>query len=185
MRPDVHAPRIVVASGMAGTGVSTVAAEMQSAAPALNVVEAGARWTDIIEACMPGFARMIVVTTHDLVAVSSTYALIKLVRDRFPDARVEVLVNRSGAREALRTYERVQGAASHFLGETVGYAGSVPDAALDTEHGGAERPERRDGTPLGRAAVMALDDLATRLDEELTQTVGRGVLRPGERRMAL
>src|SRR5689334_9207109 len=81
----LRAPRVIVASGMAGTGVTTVATELGSSAPALRVVDAGARWADIAEACAPGFARMLVVTTHDLVSVTAAYALVKMTRDRFPE----------------------------------------------------------------------------------------------------
>lgn len=209
MPHDLHAPRVVIASGMATTGVSTIAMLMQEAAPALNVVEGGSRWADILGACTPGFARMIVVTTHDIVSVSSAYALIKLVRDRFPNAPIEVLVNRSEERDALRTYGRIQAAASHFLGEMVGYAGSVPDAAPNMEEESEENMMANAATNgatavaanalIGDVAVprtlgddftvsiqatMALHDLATRLDEELVPTTaGRGALRPAERRM--
>ncbi|MGI8545810.1 MAG: MinD/ParA family ATP-binding protein, partial [Gemmatimonadaceae bacterium] len=210
MPHDLSAPRVVIASGMAKTGVSTVAALIQHAAPALNVVDGGLRWADILEACTPGFVRMIVVTTHDIVSVSSAYALIKLVRDRFPDAPVEVLVNRSEARDALKTYERIQAAASHFLGEMVGYAGSVPEAAQELDGRNAGRDAGGDAdsdlgagahfheaavvdvvadtsAPVssiigGGQAIMALQDLATRLDGELIPTTaGRGALRRGER----
>lgn len=213
MPHDLNAPRVVIASGMAATGVSTIATLMQEAASALNVIDGGSRWADISEACTPGFARIMVVTTHDVVSVSSAYALIKLVRDRFPDAPIEVLVNRSEARDALKTYERIQVAASHFLGEMVGYAGSVPEAAQELEErstgagagasagasagAGAHFHEASIvgaavdmSAPVnsiigGRQAMMALHDLATRLNEELVPTTaGRGALRRGERRMA-
>ncbi len=209
MPHDLSAPRVVIASGMAKTGVSTVAGFLQDAAPALNVVDGGSRWADILEACTPGFVRMIVVTTHDIVSVSSAYALIKLVRDRFPDAPIEVLVNRSEARDALKTYERIQAAASHFLGEMVGYAGSVPEAAQELDDRNAGRDADSDigagahfheasvvgavadaSAPVnsiigGGQAMMALQDLATRLDGELIPTTaGRGAQRRGERRIA-
>ncbi len=205
MPHDLNAPRVVIASGMAVTGVSTIATLMQDAAPALNVVDGGSRWADISEACTPGFVRMIVVTTHDIVSVSSAYALIKLVRDRFPDAPIEVLVNKSEARDALKTYERIQTAASQFLGEMVGYAGSVPEAAqeLDDRNAGNDAgagEHFHEASIVGAAAdtsapvssiiggghaMMALHDLATRLNEELVPTTaGRGALRRGERRIA-
>jgi len=184
MPHDLSAPRIIVASGMSGTGVSSVSAHMQHAAPGLNIIDAGSRWTDIAEACAPGFTRMIVVTTHDIIAITSSYALIKLVRDNFTDAPLELLVNSSDERDALKTYERIQVACSHFLGETVGYAGSVP-----TDDGEQEPGERDVTKPtraaLGAAASMAIQNLATRLDEELEATVLRGSWRHGERRGAL
>lgn len=202
MPHDLRTPRVVIASGMAGTGVSTIARIMQEAVPTLNVVDGGSRWADILEACTPGFARVVVVTTHDIVSVSSAYALIKLVRDRFPDASIEVLVNQSEERDALKTYERIQGAASHFLGEMVGYAGSVPEATSEPSESEADgemgaplqnssadaavdAPVRGNSIGVSRQAMMALQDLATRLDDELVPTTaGRGVSRSGERRMA-
>ena len=184
MPHDLSTPRIVVASGMAGTGVSTVSARLQEAAPGLNIMDAGSKWTDISEACAPGFARMIVVTTHDIIAITSSYALIKLVRENFTDAPLEVLVNASEERDALKTYERIQVACSHFLGETVGYAGSVPHDAVEQEPG-EMRAMHLPRAVIGASAVAALHNLATRLDEELEATVLRGSWRNGERRAAL
>ena len=184
MLPDPSAPRIVVASGMSATGVSSVTACLQDAAPGMNIVDAGSTWSDIEEACAPGFTRMIVVTTHDIIAITSSYALIKMVRDHFTDAPLEVLVNASEERDALKTYERIQVACSHFLGETVGFAGSVPDDPVE------KGPEEKTATSrarggMGTAAVMALQNLATRLDEELGATMLRGSWRHGDRRAAL
>lgn len=174
----MRAPRVIVASGMSGTGVSTVAAEMGAGAPALRVIDAGARWVDVAEACAPGFARMLVVTTHDLVSITAAYALVKMTRDRFPESEIEILVNRSEARDALRTYERIQVAASHFLNEAVGYAGAVPDDVGETQDAAGH-------TSIGPGAILALHDLATRVEEEeLGHTATRSGLRVGERRTA-
>jgi MinD-like ATPase involved in chromosome partitioning or flagellar assembly len=184
MPHDLSAPRIIVASGMSGTGVSSVSAGLQDAAPGLNVIDAGSRWTDITEACAPGFTRMIVVTTHDIISITSSYALIKLVRDHFTDAPLELLVNSSEERDALKTYERIQVACSHFLGETVGYAGSVPTDASEQEPGEKDAVKSARAA-LGATAIMAIHNLATRLDEELEATVLRGSWRHGERRGVL
>jgi MinD-like ATPase involved in chromosome partitioning or flagellar assembly len=190
MQHELTTPRIVVASGMSGTGVSSVSAHLQEAASGLNIVDAGHLWSDISEACAPGFVRMIVVTTHDIVAITASYALIKLVRDRFTDAPIEVLVNASEARDALRTYQRIQVACSHFLGETVGYAGSVPGDLMGQEQGHEQEPgEKRTTQParakLGADAVAAIQNLATRLDEELEAATLRNGWRHGERRVVL
>jgi len=170
----MRAPRVIVASGMSGTGVSTVAAELGAGAPALRVIDAGARWVHVAEA----FARMLVVTTHDLVSITAAYALVKMTRDRFPESEIEILVNRSEARDALRTYERIQVAASHFLNEAVGYAGAVPDDVGETQDAAGH-------TSIGPGAILALHDLATRVEEEeLGHTATRSGLRVGERRTA-
>jgi len=169
-------PRIVVASGMQGTGVSTITDVLQRATPALNVVDGGSSWTDISEACAPGFAKLIAVTTHDIVSVSSTYALVKMVRDRFPAAPIEVLVNLSETRDALKTYERIQLAASHFLQETVGYAGAIP-------HDGPTEGQDHVGSMIGEGAVFAIQDVAIRLDEELSAVESRTAIRAEQRRM--
>jgi MinD-like ATPase involved in chromosome partitioning or flagellar assembly len=184
MQRDPGAPRIVVASGMSGTGVSSVCSHMQDAIPGLDFVDAGSQWADISDACAPGFARMIVVTTHDVISITSAYALIKLAREQFTDAPIEVLVTASEERDALKTYERIQVACSHFLGETVGYAGSVPDDVGQQEPG--EKTARHSGSAqLGAHAIAALHNLATRLDEELEVNVLRGSWRHSERRAAL
>jgi MinD-like ATPase involved in chromosome partitioning or flagellar assembly len=184
MPRDLSAPRIVVASGMAGTGVSAVCVNLQEGAPGLNILDAGSTWTNISETCAPGFTRMIVVTTHDIISITSAYALIKLVRETFTDAPLEVLVNASEERDALKTYERIQVACSHFLGETVGYAGSVPNDSEEQEPGEMGTTQLTHAI-LGVAAIAALHNLATRLDEELEATVLRGSWRHGERRAAL
>jgi MinD-like ATPase involved in chromosome partitioning or flagellar assembly len=185
MLHELTTPRVVVASGMSGTGVSSVSACLQDAVPGLNIMDAGSRWSDITEACAPGFARMIIVTTHDIIAITSSYALIKLVRDRFTDAPIEVLVNASEERDALRTYERIQVACSHFLGETVGYAGSVPSDAVEQEPGETRAMHSTPAATLGAGAVAAIQNLAIRLDEELEAAALRSEWRHVERRVAL
>jgi len=171
-----RSPRIVVASGMQGTGVSLIADILQRNTPTLSIVDGGSSWAGIAEACAGGFAKLIAVTTHDIVSVTSTYALVKMVRDRFPGSSIEVLVNFSETRDALKTYERIQTAASHFLRETVSYAGAVPDDRL---------PDGEDhiGTMIGDTAECAIQDLAYRLDEELTAVEARTAGRPFGRRM--
>lgn len=181
VRSALRAPRIVVTSGMTGTGVTTIAEHLRAAAPALEIVDAGARWSDIERACNDGFARMVVVTTHDIVAITAAYALVKMTREQYPASTIEILVNRSEERDALRTYERIQVAASHFLNEAVGYAGAVPDDAEPDMRTQAHQASSR----IGAAAVLALGDLAGRLEsEELDHTGSRSMLRPGERRTA-
>ena len=184
MLRDPGTPRIIVASGMSGTGVSCLSERLQEAAPGLDIIDAGSTWSNIAEACAPGFARMIVVTTHDIISITSAYALIKLVREHFTDAPAEVLVNASEERDGLKTYERIQLACSHFLGETVGYAGSVPNESAGEEPGGM-RANGAGHDTLGPAAVTALHNLAIRLDEELEATTLRGSWRHGERRTTL
>ena len=177
-----HASRVVVAAGMQGTGVSTIATHMRAAVLSIDVIDAGAQWIDVLEACTAGAARLVIVTTHDIVAVSSAYALVKMVRDRFPVMAIEVLVNLSEAREALKTYERIQVAASHFLEETVGYAGAIPDDRLYAA-GDVARTGASSETLVGPGAVLAIHDLATRLEEELRSTDGLAGSRQAERRM--
>ena len=176
MPHDLSAPRVVVASGMAGNGVSTIADQLQQSAPAINVVDGGAQWADILEACMPGFARLLAVTSNDIVSITATYALVKLVRDRFTDAPIEVVVNRCDTRDALKTYERVQSAASHFLNETVGYGGAIPDGTPD------EIAEETTDETLSMDMTMAIHDIAVRLDGELNPSNGRTLQRAAERR---
>lgn len=168
------AQRVVVASGMAGTGVSTVAAGLGERAPALDVMDAGARWAEVAETCAAGFAKMLVVTTRDPVSIAAAYALVKLVRDQFPDGKLELLVTRSTERDALRTYERLQGAAEHFLGETIGYGGAVPDGAERPDAAATPGPGAAERSWSGVNGVSAaLDALAARLEEELNPTAGR------------
>ena len=179
MRHDRWLPRVVVASGMAGTGVSTIATHLQEQAPAINVIDAGTQWADILEACTPGFARILAVTTDDIVSVTAAYALIKLLRDRFPESPIELLVNRCSTRDALKTYERVQHAAMHFLRETVAYGGAIPDAPGSAQDAG----QTSEGSlAIDLAAVMAIHDVAHRLNDELEQADTKALPYVGERR---
>ncbi len=150
-------PIIVVASGMRGTGVTTISNILQSVVSTLEIVDAGARWADIDAALDRRNSRMLAVTTDDIVSVSSAYALIKLTREHYPDAEIDILVNTSDDKEALKIYERVQYAANRFLRETVGYAGCVP-----------HDPE------LGLSVASSIQNLATKLVNEVhvaTQSV--------------
>lgn len=143
-------PIIVVASGMRGTGVTTISNILQSVASTLEIVDAGARWTDIDTALDRRNSRLLAVTTDDIVSVSSAYALIKLTREHYPDAEIDILVNTSDDKEALKIYERVQYAANRFLRETIGYAGCIP---YDPD--------------LGFAVAGAVQNLATKLVSEV------------------
>jgi len=208
MPHDRWMPRVVVASGMSGTGVSTIATHLQEQTPRLNVIDAGTQWADILEACMPGFARLLVVTTDDIVSMTAAYALIKLLRDRFPEAPIELLVNRCDTRDALKIYERVQHAAMHFLRETIAYGGAIPDGSAgegifvsgmnadDATSLAGQTSEGHDTvsqdavqdashqalSAIDLAAVMAIHDIAHRLNDELDQADVRALPYAGERR---
>lgn len=199
LRPERWHPRVVVASGMAGTGVSTVATHLQDETPRLNVIDAGARWADILEACTPGVDRLLAVTTDDIVSVTAAYALIKLLRDRFPEVSIEILVNRCSTRDALKTYGRIQHAAMHFLRETIAYGGAIPDADVEAPeevpehqseatHAASHAPSRtasQASSALDPAVVMAIHDIAHRLNDELEQADVRALPYAGERRNTL
>jgi MinD-like ATPase involved in chromosome partitioning or flagellar assembly len=182
MRHDFFTPRVVVTSGMRATGVSTIATRMQVHAPAITVVDAGTQRMDILDACLPHMSRMLVVTTTDLVAMTATYALIKLVRGEWPDAAIEIVVNRCDERDALKVYERIQGAASHFLRETVSYGGAIPDDGDSTEEPYDDNEASRPSN-IGAAAAMAIHEIAARLDGELDPSNVRTLLGAPERRM--
>jgi MinD-like ATPase involved in chromosome partitioning or flagellar assembly len=132
----------------------------------LVVVDGGARLDSVLAACSVGAVRVLVASTVERIALTATYALVKVLADRHPDLPVDLLLNRTEQTIADAAAEEVRGALKHFLRRTVGYAGWVPDdeclrAALDA---GMNLPDAAVGSP----AAARLEIVAGNLLNQLT-----------------
>jgi len=70
---------------------------------------------------------LLLVTSADRLALAANYALVKSVRARRSNAAIAVVANRHGDELAAEACEFLVGACSHFLGRSIGVAGSIPD----------------------------------------------------------
>src|SRR5690606_30668094 len=60
----------------------------------LVVVDAGSRLEQVLDAAADGAARLVAVTAAERVAAAATYALAKVMDDRFPGMPIDLLLNR-------------------------------------------------------------------------------------------
>ncbi|HRP08176.1 MAG TPA: AAA family ATPase, partial [Gemmatimonadales bacterium] len=73
-------------------------------------------------------SRLVLVTTPEPAALTSAYALIKLVHGRLPRLPIDLLVNRVAHQdEGSAAAERIGEACNRFLGREVRYLGGVPE----------------------------------------------------------
>lgn len=154
MQPDDslsgHNSRIIVASGMRGTGCSTISQAFSDLIFASDVVDAGSVWSKTIKLCTAPFNRLILISTPDGISISSSYALVKLVRDHIPAAVIDLVINKSGEREAVKSFERMQHATTKFLDTKVNFGGYIPfDETLNNTF------------------IPAVDEIADRIDNEI------------------
>ncbi|HET8653990.1 MAG TPA: cellulose synthase operon protein YhjQ/BcsQ [Longimicrobiaceae bacterium] len=119
-----------------GSGSSASAAERQSLLRRasivfprfdLVVVDGGSRLDSVLAACAAGAARALCVAVDDRIALTATYALTKVLAERFPGLPTEVIVNRADHESAEFAAGQVGAAARHFLHRSVGFAGAVPE----------------------------------------------------------
>jgi flagellar biosynthesis protein FlhG len=127
----------------------------------LVLFDAGASAESILGACASGVTRIFAVTTADRITITATYALVKLLHERHPDVRVDILASRTSAAAAAQAHHAINAATVRFLSRTVHLAGVVPEdpqfghaiaAGLGT-HDAAE----------GSFAAHALHDIGDRL----------------------
>ena len=93
----------------------------------LVVIDAGSSAESLTGACRIGAIRLLAVTASDRISLVATYALIKLLHERAPDVRVDVVANRVDEAEGERLHEYLNAASVRFLSRTVPYAGTVPE----------------------------------------------------------
>lgn len=132
----------------------------------LVVVDAGSSAESLVSACADGVSRLLAVTAGDRISLVATYAVVKLLHERLPDVRVDVIANRVDETTADRLHEYLNGASVRFLSRTTPFAGAVPDdpdfgSALAAGLGTAE-------ASLGSTAALAVRAIGERI---LTESV--------------
>lgn len=132
----------------------------------LVVVDAGSSAESLVTACADGVSRLLAVTAGDRISLIATYAVVKLLHERLPDVRVDVIANRVDEQSADRLHEYLNGASVRFLSRTTPFAGAVPDdpdfgSALAAGLGTAE-------ASLGSTAALAVRAIGERI---LTESV--------------
>jgi flagellar biosynthesis protein FlhG len=111
-------------------------------------------------------SRLLLVTTPEPAALTSAYALIKLVHGRLPRLPIDILVNRTvHPDEGAAAVSRIHEACQRFLGREVRYLGAIdedPGMRASLAH-----PERLvDPAAAGRAQERLREILARHLLEE-------------------
>lgn len=93
----------------------------------LVLFDAGASAESILNACASGVTHVLAVMTPDRIAVTATYALVKLLHERHPDVRVDVLASRTSSAAAEQAHHTINAATVRFLSRTIHLAGLVPE----------------------------------------------------------
>jgi len=127
----------------------------------LVVMDAGSSAESLVTACADGVTRLLAVTAGDRISLAATYAVVKLLHDRVPGLRVDMIANRVDQEHADRLHEHVNGASVRFLSRTTPFAGTVPDdpdfgSALAAGLGTAE-------ASLGSTAAVAVRTIGERI----------------------
>lgn len=95
----------------------------------LVVVDGGSRLDSVMAACAAGAGRLMGVTTAERIAQAAVYALLKVVRGRFAELPVELVVRGASEAEAREVHGMVHVAAESFLGSGVAFGGALPEDA--------------------------------------------------------
>lgn len=103
----------------------------------LIVIDGGSRMESVLGASASGLERLLAVATADRIAVTATYALIKVVAERHAGVPIELLLNACDEGEVMPIYEQIRIAAEQFVGRTIALCGAVPeDSCLRAGVGG-------------------------------------------------
>lgn len=131
----------------------------------LVVIDAGSSAESLVAACADGATRLLAVTAGDRISLVATYALVKLLHDRAPGVRVDVVANRVTDDGADRLHDYLNGAAVRFLSRTVPFAGAIPE---DPDFGSALAAGLgTDEASLGSTAAVAVRAIGERLLAEV------------------
>jgi flagellar biosynthesis protein FlhG len=93
----------------------------------LVVVDAGSSAQSLVAACAARASRLLAVTAADRIALVATFAVIKLLHERAPSVRVDIIANRVDAEAADRLHDHLNAASVRFLSRTIPFAGAIPD----------------------------------------------------------
>lgn len=120
------------------------------------ILDAGATWDGVMAVLSAGAERLLAVSTADRLSVVATYALIKLVNERFPGLPVTVLLNHCEPAEGAAAFSRIASGVEAFLGRTVMPAGSFPsDDALRAAADAGASPMSIEGPAVHAARLLA------------------------------
>lgn len=128
------------------------------------VIDAAAGLDSALRCAALRATRLLMVTTPEPTALTSAYALIKMVHGRLPRLPIELVVNRSlDQTDGQIAADRLAEACQRFLGRRLCYLGSVPeDPDLRATLGQPERLVRAEGSG---SAQQALREMARRILE--------------------
>lgn len=138
----------------------------------LVVVDGGSHLASVLAACSAGAERLIVLTAPDRVSMASSYALLKVSRERFPELPLEILVNQGQGVTVEDVYQMMATAGSRFLGLKVAFSGSVPQDHTLT--GAVEQQESLLSLPPSSPSLNAMAVLHGRLKSEEKESSGDG-----------
>ena len=125
------------------------------------VIDAGSTAESLVGACQDGATRLLAVTAADRISLVATYALVKLLHEKAPRVRVDVVANRVPEDSTDRLHEYLNGASVRFLSRTIPLAGAVPD---DPDFGSALAAGLgTDEASLGSTAAEAVRVIGTRI----------------------
>jgi len=138
----------------------------------LILIDAGSRLDSVVAAAGPTALRFVAVSGAEPVALASAYALLKAIDTKWPNAPVDLLVNRFTELQGRDAFHHVKSAAERFLGRGIGFAGSIPEdrelgAAL---HAGTSLITVASECTAGRAAHTIAVRLLTDLDDLTRQS---------------
>ena len=126
------------------------------------IIDAGATSDGVLAVLTAGVERLLAVSTADRLSVVATYALIKLVNERFPGLPVTVLLNHCEPAEGASAFARIASGVEAFLGRTVTPAGTLPsDEALRATSEAGVSPMSIEG-PAAHAARLLAELLSAR-----------------------
>lgn len=130
------------------------------------VVDGGPGLESVVRGAAIRADRLVVVTTPDPTSLSDAYALLKIVHLQVPSIQIGVMVNRVAAdEEGQKVFDRLQLAATRFLGRDLVDLGSVPES--ETLRSAVRQP----GTVLGIESA-GVDAWAERLVPAIAGTGG-------------
>jgi flagellar biosynthesis protein FlhG len=129
----------------------------------LVVVDAGPGLEAAVRLSTMRGTRLIVVTVPEAAALTDAYALIKLIHGQLPSLPIEILVNRTvEADDARQAFDRLQTAATRFLGRPLELLGGLPETT------GLRDAMRRPGGLLAEPSLGALR-------QQVVELIGRGL----------
>ncbi len=126
----------------------------------LVLIDAGASAASLRSAVRLGATRVLAVTAQDRIALTATYAVVKLLHDQAPDLRVDIVANRVDDAAAQYLHESLNAASVRFLARTTPFAGAIPD---DPAFGRAVAGLGADEAALGSPAARVARDLGAQL----------------------